>query len=299
MKNNIKKLITHNGSFHADDVFATAVLSIMLDKKNESFKIIRTRDSEIINKGDYVFDVGGIYDEKANKFDHHQKGGAGKRKNGIEYSSFGLIWKKFGIELVKSKEIVELVDEHLVAPIDASDNGFDLVKSEHDIFPYFIQNFIVSMHPTWLETNLSENEMFFKSVKIAKEILSREIIQAKDFTLAKEKILEIYQKTKDKKIIVLDKNYPYEKILNDFLEPLFVIHPRINNKSWEVEAIRKNLKTFGNKKNFPEAWSGLENKELQKITGIQDAVFCHRALFMVIAKSKEGAIELAKLALKD
>ena len=38
------KIITHDESFHADDVFACAVLSFWLEKKNKSFRIIRTRD---------------------------------------------------------------------------------------------------------------------------------------------------------------------------------------------------------------------------------------------------------------
>src|SRR3990167_1327152 len=92
----MKKLITHDGSFHSDDVFAAAALSLYLKKKGEAFKIIRGRDERIIKNGDYVFDLGGIYDEKSNRFDHHQIGGAGKRENGLEYSSFGLVWKKFG-----------------------------------------------------------------------------------------------------------------------------------------------------------------------------------------------------------
>ena len=61
-KNLIKKLITHNGSFHADDLFACAVLFLLLEKRGEKFEIIRTRDENILKNGDYVFDVGGIYD---------------------------------------------------------------------------------------------------------------------------------------------------------------------------------------------------------------------------------------------
>lgn len=52
-------LVTHDGTFHADDIFACATLSLYL--KN-NIKIIRTRDPKIIEKGDYVFDVGGVYD---------------------------------------------------------------------------------------------------------------------------------------------------------------------------------------------------------------------------------------------
>ena len=45
--------------------------------------------------------------------------------------------------------------------------------------------------------------------------------------------------------------------------------------------------------------AALENKELADVTGIEDAVFCHKARFIVIAKSKEGAIKLAEIALKE
>lgn len=298
MEINNKKLITHDGSFHADDVFATATLSLMLEEKGESFEIIRTRDSEFINKADYVFDVGGIYDEKTNRFDHHQTDFKEKRPEGFFYSSFGLVWRKFGLGLAGGEKAANLIDKRLVAPIDAYDNGFDLVENKYDVSPYFIQHFLLAMRPTWKEKNLSIDEMFFKSVEIAKEILSREITQAKDAILAEEKIISIYQNTTDKRIIVLDQNYPYEDILNNFPEPLFAIYPRTSDDFWGVKAVRENPKTFKNRKNFPANWASLQDEELQKISGVEDAVFCHRALFMAVAKSREGAIKLAELALK-
>ena len=68
--NTVKKLVTHDGSFHTDDIFACATLSILLDKNKENFEVIRTRDEEIIKNGDYVFDLGGIYEPEKNRFDH-------------------------------------------------------------------------------------------------------------------------------------------------------------------------------------------------------------------------------------
>ncbi|MFH1201158.1 MAG: MYG1 family protein [bacterium] len=297
MKTN-KKLITHNGSFQADDIFACATISLMLEKNKQSFEIFRTRDKDIIKAGDYVFDVGGIYDEKKNRFDHHQKGGAGKRANGIEYSSFGLVWKKFGIELSGSEKVSNIVEKQLVAPIDAFDNGFDLVENKYDISPYFIDHFFLAMIPTWREVYLSKDEMFFKCVEIAKEILSREIIQAKDFVLAEEKVISIYQNTKDKRIIILDQNYSYEYILNKFPEPLLVVYPRTSDNSWGVKAVRKDPKTFKNRKDFPKLWAGLRDEELQEVSGVEDAIFCHRGLFMAVAKTKEGAIKLGQIAVE-
>ena len=74
LKKKLIELVTHDGSFHTDDIFACATLSILLENKKEKFKIIRTRNQKIIDSGDYVFDVGVIYNEKLNKFDHHQIG---------------------------------------------------------------------------------------------------------------------------------------------------------------------------------------------------------------------------------
>ena len=72
-----------------------------------------------------------------------------------------------------------------------------------------------------------------------------------------------------------------------------------DQKNWRVLAVRKRAESFENKKNLPRSWAGLRDKELQKITGVKDAVFCHRNLFMAVAKSKEGAIALARKALVE
>lgn len=298
MATNNKKLITHNGSFHTDDIFTCATLSLLLEKAGETFEVIRTRDEEIIKTGDYVFDVGGVYDEASNRFDHHQIGGAGKREGGIEYSSFGLVWKKFGKEITGTEEAKIKIDKHLVAPVDASDNGFDLVESKNEIFPYFIQDFFRVMRPTWRENDTKIDEMFLKSVEIAKIILAREIVYAQDAIIADEAILSIYKNTEDKRIIVLDKNYAKKEILEKLDETFFVVYPREVNNSWGVEAIRKDFKSFENKKNLPASWAGLKEEELQQASGVSDALFCHRALFMAVAKSKEGAIALAKKAIE-
>ena len=99
-KKTVKKLITHNGTFHADDVFACVTLSLMLEKNGEKFKIIRTRDEKIIKGGDYVFDIGGVYDEKTNRY---------KPKNNtyflISSAFYNQIYKtlEFKIEITEQK----------------------------------------------------------------------------------------------------------------------------------------------------------------------------------------------------
>lgn len=296
----VRSLVTHDGSFHTDDIFACATLQILLDRKGETYEVVRTRDPEIIAKGDFVFDVGGVHDAEKNKFDHHQTGGAGKHDNGIEYASFGLVWTKYGIELCGDKRSATLIEKKLASPVDAWDNGIELVTNKNiEVSPYFLQHIFFSMEPTWREQDVSLPEMFQKSVALAKEILLREIIQAKDAFLAEEEVTEIYKNSEDKRIIVLDKIYPFQYTLNIFPEPLFVVYPRKTEGHWGVKAVRNDPKTFNNRKDFPKSWAGLSEEELQKITGVGDAVFCHRGLFMAVAKSKEGAIKLAQIAVES
>jgi uncharacterized UPF0160 family protein len=316
----MKKLITHNGSFHTDDIFAAATLILYLEKIDNTFsaqggpasgwEIIRTRDPEIINSGDFVFDVGGVYDEATNRFDHHQLGGAGRRSRAtsegesgveIEYASFGLVWKKFGIELCESQEVVDLIDQKLIAPIDAGDNGIDLYKNNFEnVSPYTINNVLSIFSPTALE-DMDKDVQFSKALVWAKEILSREIKKANDKIKITVIIQDFYKTSEDKRLIVIDKpkvsRFEIWDALQIFPEPLFVVYG--DSEDWSAVAMRKEKNSFGNRKNFPIEWKGLREKELQDISRVEDAIFCHNNLFMVAAKSKEGAIKLAQIAVES
>lgn len=295
-----KKLVTHNGSFHSDDIFATATLSIVLERAGEQFEVIRTRDEEIIKNADFVYDVGGVYDEATNRFDHHQIGGAGKDEHGIEYSSFGLVWKKFGTEISGNEKIAKAVRDRLVAPIDGPDNGQDIYNTNFEnISPYTIQSYFFSIQPAWNEDDSKIDEVFLDCVKFAKSILLREVTLAQGLFDAEEKIMSIYENTTDKRILVLDNHYPFDSILYKIPDPLFIIYPR-SDTTWGIRAVRKNPKSFENRKNLPKDWGGLrDEEELKKLTGVEDAVFCHRALFLAVAKTKEGAIKLAQIAVES
>ena len=290
-------LVTHNNRFHADDVLATATLLLALKKGRNDVQIIRTQDKNIINSGDYVYDVGGIYDEEKNCFDHHQEDFNEKRKNGIFYSSFGLVWKKFGEQICGSSEVSNILDKKIVRSVDALDNGISLCESKKgNIYPYTIGDMMSAFNPSWPEKK-NIDDLFFEVVDIAKRILEREVLKAQDIVKVEKILKEIYNKTKDKRIIFLEENYPWEDILDKYKEPLFVIKPRDEEK-WSVKAVPLKKNSFDRRKYFPENWAGKMGDELAEITGVKDAVFCHRGRFICVAKSKEGAMELAKLSLK-
>ncbi len=287
------KVAVHDRSFHSDDVFAVAILSLYLDKP---LKIFRTRDLNILTKMDYLLDVGREYKPNENKFDHHQEGWNEKRKNGIPYATSGLVWKEYGEKICGTLEVANEIDNKIIQTIDAEDNGIEIYKSIFsDIRPYCIFDYVSAFNPTWNE-NINDNESFDKAVILATNILKREIVIAKDYVLSKNKIDEIYNKTEDKRILFLDSDYDWKEIIKKYPEPLFVIK---NDNNWSVKAVSVEGYKYKNRLDFPESWAGKEGEELVKVTGISDAVFCHNNRFLCIAKSKEGAIELAKKALAN
>ena len=292
------KIIAHSGSFHADDIFAVATLQLLLgDSSNIS--VTRTRDVSVIETGDYVVDVGGVYDESENRFDHHQMGGAGKRDNGIPYASFGLVWKKFGLQLCGSTEVVEKIDEILVQWIDATDNGIQIIETKvPGIYPYDIGLFFNSFTPGWKEEEVNIDDVFIEVVGIAKMVLNREISKRKDLVEAIAIVERIYLESPDKRLIVLDKFYPSREILSKFPEPLFVVFPR-DDGGWTIKTIKNDNHTFIDRKSLPESWAGKNGRDLEKVTGVEGAVFCHNGRFIAVSKTKEAILKMAEIALNQ
>lgn len=290
---NLKKIITHSGNFHADEVFACAVLSIL---NNGGVEIVRSRDEDVWATGDYVVDVGGIYDTETKRFDHHQIGGAGVRQNGTPYSSFGLVWKEYGEKISGSQYVARIIDERLAQPVDAGDNGFETFGVRGEVAPYILQDVVSAFRPGWNEAR-TEDEGFFEAVSFAEKILSREIARAKTEEEGKKHAEEAYVKAEDKRIIILDDHYPWYEALGTKPEPLFVVKPdRGDMGKWKIETVRSDVHSFKNRKNLPGAWAGKTGAELAEASGVSDALFCHNKLFIAVAGSKEGALKLARIA---
>ena len=296
-------IVVHSGRFHADDVFSVAALSIYLKVPPEDFKIDRTRDVEIIKKADYVFDVGFVNDGET-RFDHHQKDGIGVRSDGIPFASFGSMWKRFGEEICGSKKVADKIDKKIVEPLDANDSGVNITEGLFkDVSDFTISDLIHHFNPTWKEGGEDINKLFLEAVKLAKNILNREIKRAKDsleeFEIAEKIIKQKYDEADDKRIIVLENEIPWKEIVNKFEEPLFVVMKNDVDKTWKVYTVRDDLSIFKNRKDFPESWAGKEKEELALVSGVKDAIFCHKARFLCAARTFEGAMSMAKIAVNN
>ena len=78
-KINDAKYVTHNGTMHADEVFATAFLDLY--KKDIEVIRVSTVEKDKLQPDAIVYDIG------RGKFDHHGQE-VETRENGIKYSSF-------------------------------------------------------------------------------------------------------------------------------------------------------------------------------------------------------------------
>ena len=290
-------IVTHSSKFHTDDIFAVATLLLVLEKDHE-IVVVRSRDRKIIDAADYVVDVGDEYNADRNRFDHHQEGRAGERKNGIPYASFGLVWKKYGEELSGSESVAEKIDKKLVQPTDASDNGIQIFETKIEgVSPYTLDTLRRAFVPTWKEGFKDIDSIFMELVGDAKTVLQREIKKAKDDSEAGSAVLRAYEKSDDKRLIVFDRYYPADDFLNRYSEPLFTIFPSTDEDTWLLTAVQDSKESQINRKDLPSAWAGKSGEELEKITGVPGSVFCHVNLFLAVAKTKEAALKLAEIAL--
>ncbi len=286
-----KIIATHNGNFHADDVFSIAALKSIFP----SFKLVRTRDLELIANADIVIDVGGIYDADAGRFDHHQRGGAGERENGIPYSSFGLIWKKYGLALCKDDQsVANAVDKGLVSTIDAIDCGHVKGVSEGVSLSQTISMF----NPTWQEDN-DFDTCFDEAVEFASRVLTRFIASANGGISAKTIVAKAIENAADPRIIVLEKYTPWKRTVDALSEEaLYMVYPSQTGQ-WRIQTVPVELGSFENRKSLPKEWAGLSDNELKDVTGIDDAMFCHNGLFIAGAESFESTMKMASMALDE
>ena len=289
------KILTHNGRFHADEVFAVAMLKIFF---NNEIEVTRTRDLTKINDTDFVLDIGREYNPSLKKFDHHQDTFVEKRANKIPYATAGLIWKHFGNKITNSEKIGKKLDLLLIQAIDAEDNGTTCVDKNSIYKPYILSDVIQSFRRPY--NNRDEHtdlEDFLVAVDFAEKLLKRELLKIEANIKGESEVEEIINLSDEKQFIVLKKQLPWDDIIMNHKEILYIIQFNEENSNWSIYAVRENLNSFAVRKPFPKNWAGKEGKSLEKETNNKDALFCHKGLFLTVAKTKQGAIDLTKLAL--
>ena len=95
------------------------------------------------------------------------------------------------------------------------------------------------------------------------------------------------------------KNHLYE------LEHQYKINPMIKYVlytdqagMWRIQCVSVEGQAFENRLSLPKEWRGVRDEDLAKVAGIEGCTFCHAAGFIGGNKSYEGALEMARVALK-
>lgn len=290
-------IATHNGSFHADEVFAIAAMKLL----PEPVEVLRTRDREALAEADIRIDVGFNHDPSSGDFDHHQRDFDLVRENGIGYASFGLIWLEYGTRICGDAEVAEAVEKTLVQPVDANDTGQQISQSlVEGVHPMNVNAVIGGFNTRWDEDLSEEQERarFDAALELAGGIIEREIGSATSGLKAARVVREAIVGAEDPRIIELSENVPWKQVVvTEAPEALFVIYPK--RQGFGLETVPRELGTFESRKDLPAEWAGLENDDLAELTGVSDALFCHAKRFLTVARSREGIEALAACALDE
>ncbi len=316
-----KTIATHSGSFHADDVFGVGVLMGVYP----SHTLVRTRHDALIDAADFAVDVGGTWDTARGRFDHHQRGFDGARPArqvdgepaaGVGYASAGLVWSAHGAAYVQAlagsvgnpldpdavAETVRSLDGSLVQYLDIVDTGQGSVAP--GIFG--LSALIAQLNTNWMEehglTAAAKAELqdkrFREAVAITRKFLDRAVIK-KISQLRSLDIVRRAPRLLDGRVLHLQEGgMPWTHVVVDEMPDIrFVIYPDSEGEQYQVKTVPVELGSFVARLDLPKTWAGLRNQELAAVTGVPDSVFCHSNLFIGGARSMEGALRLAELAL--
>jgi len=289
---------THDGSFHADEVFAIATLGLLGD----AVEVVRTRDRDALAQADLRVDVGFRDDASTGDFDHHQRDFDTARDNGVRYASFGLVWREFGARVcVGDQEVADAIEQALVQSVDANDTGQQLTHSLIDgVRPMTVNAIIGGFNARWDETLTpeQERERFDAAVSLAQGILAREVASAASGRRSERIVRAAIAAAVDPRVVELPVNAPWKQVLvPEAADALFVIYPK--RQGFGLEAVPRELGSFDNRRDLPATWGGLEGADLVAATGVEEALFCHAKRFLAVARSRAGIERLAELALAE
>ena len=265
--------VTHSGSFHSDDVYATAFLQIL----KPELKVSRVSKVPEGYQG-LVYDIGG------GEFDHHQKDKR-YRENRIPYAAFGLLWEKYGVCVVSERD-AQRFDEQFIQDMDLSDN----TGSRN-----MIAESVAAFNPGW-NTDENPDEMFFQAVAVAKQILLRQFITMNCKEQATKEVKRIMEEQGAGRLLELKEHIPWKDAVYK-TDVYYVLYPS-NRGGFMVQAVADDYKAPICKLPFPKAWRGQPQEVLEEVSGIRGLRFCHPSGFLCGTDSYGAARAVAKFMIE-
>jgi uncharacterized UPF0160 family protein len=139
---------------------------------------------------------------------------------------------------------------------------------------------------------------FLEAAALAGSMLRRRVDALRARLTAEAIVLAAHASGDDPRILVLDQGMPWKNVvITHELPVLFAVSPA-SNGNWMIDSIPSEPDSFAPRLQLPEAWAGLQSAELADQTGVADAVFVHLRRFVGAARSREGAVTMARRALE-
>ncbi|KAJ3774926.1 GAMM1 protein [Lentinula raphanica] len=320
---------THNGTFHCDEALAVFLLRHTATYRDSEVK--RSRDPAVLDACDIVVDVGAVYDESKQRFDHHQRGFEEVFGWGFntKLSSAGLIYKHFGKEIISNQTQLNVdhpsvqilwlkLYKEFIESIDANDNGISQYPT--DIKPRYkvrtdLSGRVSHLNPPWnksLDAQGMDAQFEKASSLTGSEFLERLDYYTNAWLPARDLLVSAIQSSKEKvdssgKIILLESFLPWKEHLFDLESEdtsskssaaTYIVYPDEFSGNWRVQAVPVSPESFESRKALPEKWRGLRDEVLSETSGIPGCIFVHASGFIGGNKTKEGALQMAKIALE-
>ncbi|KAI0932232.1 hypothetical protein AcV5_004489 [Taiwanofungus camphoratus] len=324
----VRKVIgTHNGTFHCDEALAVFLLKRTTTYRNADLR--RTRDPAVLDTCSIVVDVGGVYDKAKQRFDHHQREFTEIFGHGFttKLSSAGLVYKHFGKEIIANRLQLQPDEpkvetlwlklyKEFIEAIDGIDNGIS--QYPMDIQPcYRIRTDVSSrvgyLNPAWNEpfdSQTVDRKFLQASSLVGEEFMARLDYYANAWLPARDLVAaDLINRTQidpSGNIILFEQFLPWKEHLFELeselsieasFRPVYILYPDETSGNWRVQAVPVTPQSFESRKALPETWRGLRDDKLSKISGVEGGIFVHASGFIGGNKTKEGALQMAKLAL--
>jgi len=264
-------IVTHCDRFHCDEVFSVSLISDMFGITN----ICRTRDEEDIKEyrkgeGNYIVDVGKVYDVETRQFDHHQAKVVDTFEGDsslVPLSSFGLVWKAYGKGYIRmlagdiSDQLINSIYRQFyysfVIAIDANDNGLSQIKEEYnntEIYNYRQQYTLpqlVAEHNTD-DTSNHEKQMvaFLGAVSMCKNILGlalkSNIKKETQYYDTVEPFKYVLATRVRKDILFLEEKMDVDRLLREFdpKQEIKLIVVKQSDNDWRIWTVAEKGKRF-------------------------------------------------------
>ena len=290
--------VTHNGLFHADDIFAAALLKLAFGDKI-IFK--RSRDEVEFEKADIVFDVGKKYDE-VKYFDHHQDDYRLIEPTGLKHSALTLLAKK----LIRDKEVLIEFNRRIGYPIAARDNGQELANTI-SVFYTTPSGWVQYFNMSWREQEEFNDpndrySYFDMAVQTAMLIIERVFICIIDELNVTDLVRAYADKAQyNGSIMVIDRYLPFmNTIVKEYKEIKFVIYPNINTGTFMLQSVPISLDDkFKNKVLLPKLWRGFKQESWDKplYDGLDGCIYVHNNGYIGSWDTVDHAIIAARNAI--